>query len=154
MYSREVRSVDLCFFRDRAALSVHLSLLLHSQELYHPPKGSRLNHLDGAYWGTSIAQIFYMQFPFLLPPPRAPNAYYVPTVYGFKVSPQVKTRLRLQQMPRMLQQAKQRAEEEREALLGSVAAAERAAGIPVSVIAGGEGGGGVGDEESRRREMF
>ncbi|PHJ22260.1 ck2 beta subunit [Cystoisospora suis] len=129
-------------------------------ELYHPPKGSRLNHLDGAYWGTSIAQIFYMQFPFLLPPPRAPNSYYIPTVYGFKVSPQVKTRLRLQQMPRMIQQAKQRAEGEREALRGSSATAgERTvltAGVPQSASALAEGGGGsiAGEEESRRREMF
>ncbi|KFG54562.1 ck2 beta subunit, partial [Toxoplasma gondii FOU] len=102
-------------------------------ELYHPPKGSRLNHLDGAYFGTSIAQIFHMQFPFLLPTARSstvsPPPYYVPTVYGFKVSPQVKTRLRVQQVPRMIHQARQRAEEEREALLGSPAAAAAAAGI-------------------------
>ncbi|KEP66649.1 UNVERIFIED_CONTAM: ck2 beta subunit [Hammondia hammondi] len=108
-------------------------------ELYHPPKGSRLNHLDGAYFGTSIAQIFHMQFPFLLPTARSstasPPPYYVPTVYGFKVSPQVKTRLRVQQVPRMIHQARQRAEEEREALLGSPAAAAAAAGISIAADA-------------------
>ncbi|PFH35555.1 ck2 beta subunit [Besnoitia besnoiti] len=121
-------------------------------ELYNPPKGSRLNYLDGAYFGTSIAQIFYMQFPFLLPPPRAasasPTPYYVPTVYGFKVSPQVKTRLRLQQVPRVIQQAQQRADEERQALLGSPSAAAAAAGISVAAVA--ESGAALTVPEERR----
>ncbi|GIX63023.1 casein kinase II subunit beta [Babesia caballi] len=57
-------------------------------EVYHPPKSSRLSLIDGAYFGTTFAHLFLMMHDPIVP--RGPTYYYVPQIYGFKVSPAVK----------------------------------------------------------------
>jgi casein kinase II subunit beta len=59
-------------------------------EIYFP-KSSRLDCLDGAYFGSSFAHLYFMVFPHLLPTP-APKLY-VPKMYGFKVHKSVRSRL-------------------------------------------------------------
>jgi len=52
------------------------------QEIYYP-KSSRLENIDGAFFGTSFPHIFFLSYTHLVPanPPRI----YVPRIYGFKV---------------------------------------------------------------------
>lgn len=43
-------------------------------ELYHPPRASFLNNIDGAFFGTSVASLFFMAYPQMLPvTPKAPQ---------------------------------------------------------------------------------
>ncbi|KAJ1914753.1 casein kinase 2 regulatory subunit [Tieghemiomyces parasiticus] len=51
----------------------------------YSPASTRFSSVDGAYFGTSFPQIFFMTFPSYLPT-GVPNDYYVPRIYGFKVS--------------------------------------------------------------------
>lgn len=37
------------------------------QELYHPPRESSLHSIDGAFFGTSVASMFFLTYPSLLP---------------------------------------------------------------------------------------
>ncbi|UKJ88259.2 casein kinase II subunit beta [Theileria orientalis] len=57
-------------------------------ETYHPPKSSRLGLIDGAYFGTTFAHLFLMVNESVIP--RGPSYYYVPKVYGYRISPYVK----------------------------------------------------------------
>ncbi|KAK1443536.1 casein kinase II subunit beta like protein [Babesia gibsoni] len=59
-------------------------------EVYHPPKNSRLALIDGAYYGTTFAHLFLMVHEQIVP--RGPTYYYVPQIYGFKVNPAIKDR--------------------------------------------------------------
>lgn len=58
------------------------------------PKSSRLEALDGAYFGTSFAHLFLLTYPHLVPQ-ESPRLY-VPRVYGFKIHKSVKEVLRRQ----------------------------------------------------------
>ncbi|CEM05420.1 unnamed protein product [Vitrella brassicaformis CCMP3155] len=66
------------------------------QELYNP-RGNRLGMLDGAYFGTTFPHLFLLTYENLVPP--RPQ-WYVPRIYGFRVSKTVKDRLRQQQQQR------------------------------------------------------
>uniref|UniRef100_A0A3B0MH08 Casein kinase II subunit beta n=1 Tax=Theileria annulata TaxID=5874 RepID=A0A3B0MH08_THEAN len=57
-------------------------------ETYHPPKSSRLGLIDGAYYGTTFAHLFLMVNESVIP--RGPSYYYVPKIYGYRISPYVK----------------------------------------------------------------
>jgi casein kinase II subunit beta len=52
------------------------------EDLYNP-KSSRHAVIDGAYFGTSFANILFQVYPALLPPKSA--ARYEPRVFGFKL---------------------------------------------------------------------
>lgn len=55
-------------------------------DVYNPPN-SRFSHVDGAFFGTTFPHLFFMTFPELLPKlPKDSLEYYVPRIYGFKVS--------------------------------------------------------------------
>mmetsp|Transcript_73999 Transcript_73999/g.198690 ORF Transcript_73999/g.198690 Transcript_73999/m.198690 type:complete len:268 (-) Transcript_73999:203-1006(-) len=54
----------------------------HCKEVYHP-KSSRLECLDGAYFGTSFAHLFFLTYQHLVP--KSIPQPYVPRLYGFKV---------------------------------------------------------------------
>ncbi|EKX74019.1 casein kinase II beta chain, putative [Theileria equi strain WA] len=57
-------------------------------EVYHPPKNSRLGYIDGAFYGTTFAHLFLMVNESIIP--RGPAYYYVPKVYGYRISPNIK----------------------------------------------------------------
>jgi len=63
----------------------------HCQEIYYP-KSAKLECLDGAYFGTTFAHLFFLTHqnivPHSLPQP------YVPRIYGFKIHKSVKENLR------------------------------------------------------------
>jgi casein kinase II subunit beta len=52
------------------------------EDIYYP-RSSRQGHVDGAYFGTSFAHVFMMQYGEAHP--TAPRGEYVPRVYGFRV---------------------------------------------------------------------
>merc|ERR1719424_247083 len=54
----------------------------HCQEIYFP-KSSRLENLDGAYFGTSFAHLFFLTYQQCVP--RNLPAAHVPRIYGFKI---------------------------------------------------------------------
>merc|ERR1711935_427242 len=54
----------------------------HCKEIYHP-KSSRLECLDGAYFGTSFAHLFFMTYQHLVP--QSIPQPCVPRLYGFKI---------------------------------------------------------------------
>ncbi|GFE54076.1 ck2 beta subunit [Babesia ovis] len=62
-------------------------------EVYHPPKNSRLSLIDGAYFGTTFAHLFLMVHDSIVS--RGPTYYYVPQIYGFKVNSSIKNRKEL-----------------------------------------------------------
>lgn len=57
------------------------------------PKSSRLEVLDGAFFGTSFPHLFFLTYPHLRPGTGPRN--YIPRIFGFKVSTQMKNALRL-----------------------------------------------------------
>mmetsp|Transcript_112860 Transcript_112860/g.298079 ORF Transcript_112860/g.298079 Transcript_112860/m.298079 type:complete len:261 (+) Transcript_112860:117-899(+) len=63
----------------------------HCKEIYHP-KSSRLECLDGAYFGTSFAHLFFLTYQHLVP--QSIPQPYVPRLYGFKVHKSAKGNLR------------------------------------------------------------
>jgi casein kinase II subunit beta len=63
----------------------------HCKEIYFP-KSSRLECLDGAYFGTSFAHLFFLTYGYLVP--ASVPMPHVPRLYGFKVSKTVKEGLR------------------------------------------------------------
>lgn len=68
-------------------------------EVYHPPKNSRLSLIDGAYFGTTFAHLFLMVHDAIVP--RGPTYYYVPQIFGFKVNSSIKDRRDRNQSPRL-----------------------------------------------------
>lgn len=82
------------------------------EEIYFP-KSSRLECLDGAYFGTSFAHMFFLTYQHLRD--KAPPIPHVPRIYGFKIHKSMKENLRKarekkqqdeQRSPRMRQAAK------------------------------------------------
>merc|ERR1719230_1227232 len=61
------------------------------QEIYFP-KASRLECLDGAYFGTSFAHLFFLTYQHLVP--NSVPTPHVPRIYGFKINKNVKENLR------------------------------------------------------------
>ena len=51
-------------------------------EIY-TPSVPRLNRLDGAFFGTSFAHLFFMYYQHLIP--DSPTLYFVPKIFGFNV---------------------------------------------------------------------
>ena len=47
------------------------------------PRSTRHDHIDGAYFGTTFAHLFFLTYPEMKPQPS--TAKYVPRVFGFKV---------------------------------------------------------------------
>lgn len=60
-------------------------------ELYEP-KSTKLESIDGAFFGTSFSHLFFLTYPHLKPAtePRS----YVPRIFGFKVSSQMRQTLK------------------------------------------------------------
>mmetsp|Transcript_1543 Transcript_1543/g.3186 ORF Transcript_1543/g.3186 Transcript_1543/m.3186 type:complete len:245 (-) Transcript_1543:287-1021(-) len=83
----------------------------HCREVYFP-SSSRLECLDGAYFGTSFPHLFLFSYPQLVPP-SLPDPF-VPRLYGFKIHRSVKENLR-----------KQREQEQRQNARGEVSAPSR-----------------------------
>eukprot|EP00440_Ansanella_granifera_P010899 gb/GFBE01011822.1/.p1 GENE.gb/GFBE01011822.1/~~gb/GFBE01011822.1/.p1 ORF type:complete len:275 (+),score=48.94 gb/GFBE01011822.1/:1-825(+) len=65
----------------------------HCREMYFP-KSSRLESLDGAYFGTTFAHLFFLTYQHLVPP--AMPTPFVPRIYGFKIHKSVRENLRRQ----------------------------------------------------------
>jgi len=61
------------------------------KELYNP-KSSKLDSIDGSYFGTSFPHLFFLTYPHLKPSsePRS----YISRIFGFRVSNQMKVALR------------------------------------------------------------
>ena len=55
------------------------------RDIYNP-KSSAHNSIDGAFFGTSFAHMFFLQFPSLLYSVREER--YVPKIFGFKLASQ------------------------------------------------------------------
>lgn len=54
----------------------------HCREIYFP-RSSRLECLDGAYFGTSFAHLFFLTYQHLVPPSKP--LPYEPRIYGFRI---------------------------------------------------------------------
>mmetsp|Transcript_1361 Transcript_1361/g.3956 ORF Transcript_1361/g.3956 Transcript_1361/m.3956 type:complete len:269 (-) Transcript_1361:98-904(-) len=65
----------------------------HCREVYFP-KSSRLECLDGAYFGTSFPHLFFLTYSQLVP--QTLPAPFVPRIWGFKIHRSVKDNLRKQ----------------------------------------------------------
>jgi casein kinase II subunit beta len=65
----------------------------HCNELYFP-KSSRLECLDGAYFGTTFAHLFFLTYGHIVP--TTMPTVFVPRLYGFKIHKSVKKALRKQ----------------------------------------------------------
>jgi len=63
----------------------------HCCEMYFP-QSSRLECLDGAYFGTSFAHLFFLTYQHLAP--QSIPMPYVPRMYGFRIHKSVKENLR------------------------------------------------------------
>ncbi|XP_026193018.1 casein kinase II subunit beta [Cyclospora cayetanensis] len=65
-----------CALTDTPNLHTVKLFCARCNELYHPPRSSYLNNIDGAFFGTSVASLFFMAYPQMLPskPPTAPLA--------------------------------------------------------------------------------
>jgi casein kinase II subunit beta len=74
---------------------------IHCQDIY-TPKTTRHATLDGAYFGTTFAHMFFMVYPHLVP--RRSTERYVPRIFGFRIHDQSKLHRR---------QDEQREEQER-----------------------------------------
>mmetsp|Transcript_18192 Transcript_18192/g.31883 ORF Transcript_18192/g.31883 Transcript_18192/m.31883 type:complete len:271 (+) Transcript_18192:133-945(+) len=53
------------------------------QEIYSPPIQPGQRSLDGAYFGTTFANLFFMTYEHLIPEP--PVERYIPKVFGFSI---------------------------------------------------------------------
>lgn len=107
------------------------------QEIFFP-KSSRLECLDGAYFGTSFPHLFFLTYPHLVPE-GAPEIY-IPRIYGFKIHKTVKENLRKQreQMPPRQSQGGSSSTGDR-AQRGSNPALENAVAEPAAVSGGNNG---------------
>jgi casein kinase II subunit beta len=93
-----------CEALNQAVLPIGMSDLLqqsaakvycpHCREIYFP-KSSRLEALDGGYFGTSFAHLFFLTYQHLVP--QSMPTPFVPRLYGFKVHKSVKETLRKNQ---------------------------------------------------------
>jgi len=52
------------------------------QDIFYPPSPKH-SQLDGAYFGTTFAHLFFQVYPELIPPP--PKLSYIPRIFGFKI---------------------------------------------------------------------
>jgi len=92
-----------CEALNQAVLPIGMSDLLrqssakvychHCREIYFS-KPSRLEYLDGAYFGTTFASLFFLTYQHLVPP-TMPSPF-IPRIYGFKVHKSFKDRARNQ----------------------------------------------------------
>lgn len=62
-----------CALTDTPNLHTVKLFCARCNELYHPPRSSYLNNIDGAFFGTSVASLFFMAYPQMLPPSRGPQ---------------------------------------------------------------------------------
>ncbi|CAD7928376.1 unnamed protein product [Amoebophrya sp. A25] len=62
------------------------------KEVFHP-KSAKLEIIDGAFFGTSFAHLFFLTYPHLKPTSEPRN--YIPRIFGFKVAAHVRTGLRV-----------------------------------------------------------
>lgn len=53
------------------------------QEIYFP-RSSKHSGIDGAYFGSTFAHLFLMNYPDLIP--SKTDETYIPRIYGFKIS--------------------------------------------------------------------
>lgn len=60
-----------------------VKLYCPSCEGIYRPKSSRHENIDGAYFGTTFAHLFFLTFPELKPTTK--SQAYVPKIYGFRV---------------------------------------------------------------------
>jgi len=65
----------------------------HCREIYFP-KSSKLECLDGAYFGTTFAHLFFLTYQQQVPPTMP--VPHCPRIYGFKIHKAVKENLRRQ----------------------------------------------------------
>ncbi len=61
-----------------------VKLYCPSCEDVYMPKSSRHDHIDGAYFGTTFAHLFFLTYPELKPAPSTEK--YIPRVFGFRVN--------------------------------------------------------------------
>eukprot|EP00929_Paragymnodinium_shiwhaense_P081922 TRINITY_DN42979_c0_g1_i1.p2 TRINITY_DN42979_c0_g1~~TRINITY_DN42979_c0_g1_i1.p2 ORF type:complete len:245 (-),score=62.22 TRINITY_DN42979_c0_g1_i1:170-904(-) len=100
-YVYGICSLVHCEEQNQAVLPIGMSDLLRQsaakvycpccQEIYLP-KSLRLDSLDGAYFGTSFAHLFFLTYQHLMP--QHLPVPYVPRLYGFKIHKSVKEMLR------------------------------------------------------------
>lgn len=93
-----------CEALNQAVLPIGMSDLLrqnttkvycpHCKEIYYP-KSSRLECLDGAYFGTSFAHFFFLSYPHLIP--QSIPTPFVPRIWGFKIRKSAKDILKKNQ---------------------------------------------------------
>jgi casein kinase II subunit beta len=55
------------------------------QEVYYP-RSTRQAGLDGAYFGTTFAHMFLLNYPELIPRLSSGDESYVPRIYGFRIN--------------------------------------------------------------------
>eukprot|EP00002_Diphylleia_rotans_P030810 TRINITY_DN6374_c0_g1_i1.p1 TRINITY_DN6374_c0_g1~~TRINITY_DN6374_c0_g1_i1.p1 ORF type:complete len:273 (+),score=54.95 TRINITY_DN6374_c0_g1_i1:337-1155(+) len=60
------------------------------EDIYHPPR--KHSHIDGAFFGTTFAHMLLQAYPVSIP--AAPPQKYVPRIFGFKIHPSSRGRLR------------------------------------------------------------
>mmetsp|Transcript_12181 Transcript_12181/g.27662 ORF Transcript_12181/g.27662 Transcript_12181/m.27662 type:complete len:262 (-) Transcript_12181:97-882(-) len=92
---------SFCAEHNQAVLPIGTSDLLRQsaakvfcpscREIYFP-KSSRLECLDGAYFGTSFPHLFFLTYPQHVPQSLPPP--FVPRIYGFRIHKSVKENLR------------------------------------------------------------
>ncbi|KAL8438833.1 hypothetical protein Efla_000751 [Eimeria flavescens] len=56
-----------CALTDTPSLHTVKLFCARCNELYHPPRSSYLNNIDGAFFGTSVASLFFLTYPHMLP---------------------------------------------------------------------------------------
>lgn len=90
-----------CHAQNQAVLPIGISDIVGKSraKVYCPrckemyaPKSSRLEQLDGAYFGTSFPHLFFLTYAHLKPS-TVPRTY-VPRIFGFRVSRHMKTAMR------------------------------------------------------------
>jgi len=62
-----------------------VKLYCPSCEMIYRPRSSRHENIDGAFFGTTFAHLFFMTFPQLKPTHRPQSV--IPKVYGFRIHP-------------------------------------------------------------------
>mmetsp|Transcript_96717 Transcript_96717/g.189965 ORF Transcript_96717/g.189965 Transcript_96717/m.189965 type:complete len:262 (-) Transcript_96717:92-877(-) len=95
--------LSMCEAMNQAVLPIGQSDLLRqgSAKVFCPacrevywPRSTRLECLDGAYFGTSFAHLFFLTYQYLVP--NVVLTPFVPRLYGFKIHKSVKENLRKQ----------------------------------------------------------